>query len=256
MIVTLSGKGGAGKTSVAALILDELARTEFCAGRILVIDGDPAMTLHMALDFPEPAATVADVRDSVTLDAKTVRTLPPGTSPADFVHSRLREAGVIAPHRLRQMPFDLMAMGQGEGPGCYCSVNRALADALKQIVERYVLVLIDNEAGVEHLSRLRVGRVDLFLVVTTPGRAAWAVAQRALISARQAGMKLGEIGIIVNRAAGGPASGNGWGLAVNVPHSDELVTLDTAGRPAVELPDRSAARAALRPIVERLLRCA
>ncbi len=255
MIVTLSGKGGTGKTSLATLILDELARAGY-AGLVLAVDGDPAMTLHMALGFPEPAATVADVRDSITLDAKTVRNLPAGTTPAAYVRGKLEEAGVIAARRLRQMPLDLMAMGQGEGPGCYCDVNRALAAALEHTRERYALVMIDNEAGVEHLSRLRVGRVDLFLVVTTPSRAAWAVAQHGLISARQAGMKLGEIGTIVNQVSGGPASGNGCGLTVNVPHSSELAVLDSGGRPAVELPDGAAARLALSPIVERLLQCA
>ncbi len=254
MFVTLSGKGGAGKTSLSALILDELARAGY-AGPLLAVDGDPAMTLHMALGFPEPAATVATVRDSVTLDAKTVRTLPPGTSPADFVHTQLRLAGAIVSRCLRQMPFDLMAMGQGEGPGCYCDVNRALADALKQIMGRYVLVLIDNEAGVEHLNRLRVERVDLFLVVTTPSPAAWATARRVQSTARQSGMMLGETCTVANRTVdSAPAFNNG--LTVSVPHSGELAALDTGGRPAVELPDGAAARLALRPIVERLLQCA
>jgi CO dehydrogenase maturation factor len=254
MIVTLSGKGGVGKTSLTALLLDELARAGY-AGPAMAVDGDPAMTLHMALGFPEPAATVAAVRDSVTLDAKTVRGLPAGTTPAAYVRGKLEETGVIAARRLRQMPLDLMAMGQGEGPGCYCDVNRALATALEHTRERYALVLIDNEAGVEHLSRLRVGRVDLFLVVTTPSPAAWATARRIQSTARQSGMILGETCTVVNRMLGSaPAFNNG--LTVSVPHSSELAVLDSGGRPVVELPDGAAARLALRPIVERLLQCA
>jgi CO dehydrogenase maturation factor len=254
MIVTLSGKGGAGKTSLSALILDELARAGY-AGPVLAVDGDPAMTLHMALGFPEPVATVADVRDSVTLDAKTVRGLPAGTTPAAYVRGKIKEAGVVAARHLRRMPLDLMAMGQGEGPGCYCDVNRALAVALEHTRERYALVLIDNEAGVEHLSRLRVGLVDLFLVVTMPSPAAWATARRILATARQVGMALGETCTVVNRAVGS-ASEFHDGPTVSVPHSSELAVLDAGGRPAVDLPDGAAARLALRPIVERLLQCA
>jgi CO dehydrogenase maturation factor len=254
MIVTLSGKGGAGKTSLSALILDELARAGY-AGPVLAVDGDPAMTLHMALGFPEPVATVADVRDSVTLDAKTVRGLPAGTTPAAHVRGKLEEAGVIAARRLRQMPLDLMTMGQGEGPGCYCDVNRALAAALEHTRERYALVLIDNEAGVEHLSRLRVGRVDLFLVVTTPSPAAWATARRILGTARQVGMALGETCTVVNRAVGSTCAFHD-GPTVSVPRSSELAVLDAGGRPVVDLSDGAAARLAVRPIVERLLQCA
>ena len=254
MITTISGKGGVGKTSLTALLLDELARAGYDRP-VMAVDGDPAMTLHTALGFPEPVATVANVRDSITLDAKTVRSLPAGTTPAAYVRGKLEEASVIVARRLRQMPLDLMAIGQGEGPGCYCSINQALGVALEHTRGRYALVLIDNEAGVEHLSRLRVGRVDLFLVVTTPSPAAWATSRRILGTARQAGMAMGETCTVVNRTVGSmPAFNNG--PTVGVPHSSELMALDSAGRAAVELPDGAAARMALRPIVERLLQCA
>jgi CO dehydrogenase maturation factor len=253
MLATISGKGGVGKTSVAAIILDEMARHGF-TGRVLAVDGDPAGTLHLALGVPAPPATVAHVRDSTRLDARTVRGLPPGTSPASYVLGQLQAAGVIAESRLRDMPLDLMAMGQGEGPGCYCSINGALAMVLEQIIERYALVLVDNEAGLEHLSRYRIRRVDLFLVVTTAGRAARSVARRILETARQVGMELVETGTIVNRVS----SSNGIhsyrsGLSVSVPESRELAALDLGGLPAVRLPDESPLRAALHPLVKKLM---
>lgn len=253
MIVTVSGKGGVGKTSLAALILDELARREY-TGRVLAVDGDPASTLHLALGLPEPAVTVADVRDSTTLDARTVRSLPAGISPIDYVLGQLQEAGALVNHRLREMPLDLMAMGQGEGPGCYCSINNALAAALKQIRDYYALVLIDNEAGLEHLSRYRIERVDLFLVVTTPGQAAWSVARRILETARQAGMELGETGTLVNRVSSSNGRGSSRnGFAVAVPNSHELAALDLGGQPVVLLPDDSPVRVALQPVVEKVI---
>lgn len=253
MIVTLSGKGGVGKTSLSALVLDELARRGY-SGRVLAVDGDPATTLHLALGLPEPTATVADVRDSINLDAKTVRSLPAGTSPIDYVLEQLQAAGVLVSHRLREMPFDLMAMGQGEGSGCYCSINNALGAALEQIRGHYSLVLIDNEAGLEHLNRYRIKRVDLFLVVTTPGQAAWSVARRILETARQVGMELGETGTLVNRVSSSNGRGSFRnGLAVAVPTSHELTALDLGGQPVVLLPDSNLVRAALQPIVDRMV---
>ncbi len=173
-IIALSGKGGVGKTSLSALILDELARRRY-NGRVLAVDADPAMTLYLALGLPEPAATVASVRDETKLDAQAVRNLPAGISPAANMLQELARAGVLAKHRLRRMPLDLLAMGQGEGPGCYCRVNSALKKVLSWITEKYDLVLVDNEAGLEHLSRYRLGRVDLFLIVATPNPAAMRV---------------------------------------------------------------------------------
>jgi CO dehydrogenase maturation factor len=253
MIATISGKGGVGKTSLAALLLDELARRGY-TGRVLAVDGDPASTLHLALGAPMPPATLAQVRDATRLDAGTVRRLPPGTSPAGYVLGQLQAAGAIAESRLRDMPLDLLAMGQGEGPGCYCGVNGALAMVLEHIMGRYALVLVDNEAGLEHLSRYRIRRVDLFLVVTTPGQAAGSVARRILETARQAGMELVETGAIVNRVPSAHGVYAQWnGLAISAPESHELAALDLAGLPAVRLPDESPLRAALHPLVEKLL---
>jgi CO dehydrogenase maturation factor len=253
MLVTISGKGGVGKTSVTSILLDELARHRF-SGRVLAVDGDPAGTLSLALGLPEPLATLAQVRDATRLDARTVRGLPPGTSPAGYVLGQLQAAGVLAGRRLRAMPLDVLAMGQGEGPGCYCSINGALATVLEHILARYALVLVDNEAGLEHLSRYRIRRVDLFLVLTTPGGAAWSVARRILETARRAGMELVETGTLVNRVS----ASNGVhayrnGLSIALPESRELAALDLGGLPAVHLPDTSPLRAALHPLVDRLL---
>ncbi len=96
MIVALSGKGGVGKTTLLAVLLDELARRNY-PGRMLAVDADPAMTLHLALGLPEPTATVAQVREAVELDAKTIRSLPPGTTPADYLLERLQAAGYWPP---------------------------------------------------------------------------------------------------------------------------------------------------------------
>lgn len=252
MLVTLSGKGGVGKTTLLAVLLDELARLDY-PGRVLAVDADPAMTLHLALGLPEPGATIAQLRESVELDAKTVRNLPAGTTPAAYLRERLQTAGVVARHPLRGKAFDLLAMGQGEGPGCYCRVNAALKTVLHGLAGGYDLVLVDNEAGLEHLSRYRLGRVALFLVVTTPQPAAQAVARRVVATARAAGIEIEESGWIFNRAAAGFAPPPGE-LALAAPSSQALIALERCGQPVVSLPDNDPLRLALAPLLTRIKR--
>jgi CO dehydrogenase maturation factor len=193
------------------------------------------------------------VRDATRLDAGTVRSLAPGVTPAEHLRGRLEQAGVIAPHRLRAMPLDLLALGRGEGPGCYCSINSTLARVLEGVLAHYALVAIDNEAGLEHLSRYRVKRVDLFLVVSTPGRAAWLVARRILDTSRAAGMYIGATGVVVNRVdAPHAARSTSEGVVVLAPESPELAALDREGRPVVALGADSPLRRALGPIVDRV----
>jgi CO dehydrogenase maturation factor len=252
MMVTLSGKGGTGKTSLAALLLDEIAGRDY-PGPVLAVDGDPASTLALALGLAEPPATMADVRDATRLDAGTVRTLAPGVTPASHLRGLLEQAGVVAPRRLRDMSLDLMALGPGEGPGCYCSINNTLARVLEGVMAHYALVVIDNEAGLEHLSRYRVKQVDLFLVVSTPGRAAASVASRILATTCEVDMRIGATGSIVNRVDAPQGAWLASGeLAVMVPESPGLAILDRSGEPAVALSADSPVRRALQPIVDRV----
>lgn len=256
MIVSITGKGGVGKTTLLAILLDELARCN-CPGPVLAVDADPATTLHLALGLPQPEATVADVRDMTSLDAQTVRSLPEGSTVSTYVRDKLRETRVVGHYRLRQMEFDLIAMGQGEGPGCYCNINRALSMALGQIVSAYRLVLVDNEAGLEHLSRYRLPQADLLAVVVTPGQAAQAVGQRVLATARQVGMVIEATWTIFNQAPTGyRPGGEATGVTVMVPTSLALTRLEQQGQPAVALPADDPVRAALQPLVEGIRLCA
>jgi CO dehydrogenase maturation factor len=256
MIVSVTGKGGVGKTSLCAILLDELARCDY-PGPVLAVDADPATTLHLALGLPQPEATVADVRETTSLDAQTVRSLPEGSTVSTYVRDKLWEAGVISHHRLRQMALDLMAMGQGEGPGCYCQINRALSTALSQVVSAYRLILVDNEAGVEHVSRYRLPQADLLLVVVTPGQTAQVVGRRVLATARQVGMAIETTWMIFNQAPTGyrlPTDETGVTLAA--PVSPALTELEFQGQPAVALPADDPVRAALQLLVEGIRRCA
>lgn len=248
MLITVSGKGGVGKTTITALLVDELLRHNY-PGRLLVVDADPAQTLHLALGVAEPEATLAQVRDTTPLNAAAIRGLPEGSSPAGLVWGRLANENVIVPRTLRGRNFDLMAMGHGEGAGCYCAINSALSEALNAILENYDAIIVDNEAGLEHLSRYRIKQVDLFLIVVRPGRSAQVVGEQVQRIAEQVGMQLLEVGYILNQAetvANQPAS-----LSV-LSHSLELAMLDQQARAAIELSTAAPQRFNLLPVVERI----
>ncbi len=252
-IVSLSGKGGVGKTTLTALILDELARKGF-PGPVLAVDGDPAMTLHLALGLPTPPATVADIRDDTALDAKTVRNLPVGITPADYVAQQLTAAGVLRRVSLRQMPLDFLSMGRREGHGCYCSINKALTTVLNDILGRYPLVVIDNEAGLEHLNRYRLHRVDYFLTVATPARPAIAVAQNIHATARQVGMDIAADGLLLNRVNGiRPQIDDNTEVVSVLPDDRLLFDMEIGGYPIVGLPDSHPLRRALSAVIDHIL---
>lgn len=248
MLITISGKGGTGKTTITALLIDELLHQDR-AGRLLAVDADPAQTLHFALGVEPPRTSLAQVRETTSLSAAAIRDLPPDVTPAQHVKEKLVQTGVIATRSLREHRFDLMAMGHGEGAGCYCAINSALGQALASIIDNYDLILIDSEAGLEHLSRYRLQQVDLFLVVTTGGRASLAVSGHIMDVARQVGMEIEETGIILNRL---PAGVEADEALAAVPDSPVLSHFDISGKAAVELAGGSAPRRALNPIIERI----
>lgn len=254
MLIALAGKGGVGKTTIAAVLTDELMRQQF-EGKILIIDADPAMTLSLALDVIPPAWTLADVRDSTPLNARQVKSLPPGTSPESFIRDKLINHGVIAQRQLRGIPFDLLVMGYSEGPGCYCRVNGALTQALASIKRMYDLVILDNEAGLECISRYQLKQIDLFLIVLTPARSSWLVADRIKQVADLLDLEIGESWLMYNRTQNQYLS-KGHQNAIFLPDCETIASLDRQGGPLLALADGHPLRKALEPIVERICPCA
>ncbi len=246
--IGLVGKGGTGKTTIAALLLSVLMKAGV-PGPILGVDADPASTLHYTLGVPEPRATVAGVREQLQ---KAVRRRDPEALLR--VQQVLDEAQVIAEI---QPNWHLLAMGQGEGPGCYCSVNANLGVALEALLGRYTWIVIDNEAGVEHLSRCRIQHVDAFLVVAQPARVSQQVARRILDTAQSVGITWQAAGLILNRSNGENGLANGGELPdlplwARIPDDQTVGFLEMARESPHSLEVDFPALRAVRSLMERI----
>jgi len=183
--IAISGKGGSGKTTIAAMIV------RFLAGRgksILAVDADANCCLGQMLGI-EAGITVAQLREKT-------KASQPTTTGMDKV--RAFEYG-IAQAVVESKEFDLLAMGRPEGPGCYCAVNNLLRTFLDGLSQSYDFVVIDNEAGMEHLSRRTTNNVDLLCIVAEPTKAGMITAERIFHLAKNLPVTVKNIGVIFNR---------------------------------------------------------
>jgi CO dehydrogenase maturation factor len=186
--IAIAGKGGTGKTTVAALLVSRLVAT----GRtpVLAVDADPNSCLDAALGV-EVRQTVGRVREAARDLAG--QGIGSGVSKQQMLELKIAESLVEAD------AFDLIAMGRCEGPGCYCYANNVLKRVIEQLADEYPVVVVDNEAGLENLSRRIVRKVDLLVMVTDPSRAGLTTVARLYELAREMGLDYGSLAIVVNR---------------------------------------------------------
>lgn len=242
--VAMAGKGGTGKTTVAGLLIGFLLRKGFQP--ILAVDADANANLNEVLGV-EVHATVGEAREGMKGD------LPPGMTRDLFMEMKLEQALVEAEG------YDLMVMGRPEGAGCYCHANTLLSKYMDRLCDNYKVVVMDNEAGMEHISRLVSRRADLLLIVSDPTQRGLQAATRIRDLARELNLDIGKAYLIINRVKDGlpPAvkeavEAAGLNLAGCVPEDAVLCDYDTQGRPTVGLPEDSVSIKALNAIFEKL----
>jgi CO dehydrogenase maturation factor len=241
--IAVAGKGGTGKTTISALLIQLLAER----GTVLAIDADPSTNLNMALGLESPD-TVGDVREEM-LTAVRGGQFGVGLDKRAYLESRIAESLV------ESRGVDLLAMGRPEGPGCYCAANNMLRANIDKIGSSYDYVVIDNEAGLEHLSRQTTRDVDALVLVTDPTLRGLVAAARAQALVGELRTHVGRIGLVVNRVRGDlpPAlqsaiEEHGLTLWAVIPEEPTIGALDAGGRPLAELPSDSPIREAVREV--------
>lgn len=257
--IALAGKGGTGKTTIAGMVIKYLMQTQ--PGAILAIDADPSSNLNLVLGL-ELEWTVGDIREDLLAQVKqtltaggaAMGTLPGGVSKRDYLDYQVRSS-VSEGDR-----FDLVAMGRSEGPGCYCAVNHNLREVVDAISRNYRYVVIDNEAGMEHLSRRTTRDVQHLLIVTDPTQRGIVAAERIAGFRHQLDIHIENTGLILNRLSGdipAPLQARIDQMDIPllgvVPADEQLMEFEFSGRPLIELGDESPVYTAVARIMEKIL---
>lgn len=251
-VIAVAGKGGVGKTTLSGMLIQSLCNM----GKrpVLAVDADANANLNEVLGV-EVEMSLGDVREMV-LTAETSKTnpIPKGMTKADYTEIMFQRC------LAEDDDFDLLVMGRTQGKGCYCFVNGLLQTQLAKLVPNYQYVLVDNEAGMEHISRGILPKVDTIILVSDCSRRGVQAAGRIAELTRECGMKPTTMGLIINRAPGGVLNAGtqeeiekqGLTLLGVVPHDDQVYEYDCDGKPTVTLPADSPVRKALNEIISKL----
>ena len=243
--IALAGKGGVGKTTISAMVIKYLIQTYNHS--VLAIDADPSSNLNMVLGL-DLEWTVGDIREDLLNQVKksllasgaAMGALPGGVSKHDYLDYQIRSSLSEGDR------FDLIAMGRSEGSGCYCAVNHNLREVIDAISKNYNYIVIDNEAGMEHLSRRTTRDVQHLLIVTDPTQRGIVAAERIAAFRHEMDIRIDNTYLILNRMFGEipeplqeRIDALDFPMVGVVPADSELTSMEFSGRPLVEIEDNS-----------------
>jgi len=187
-VIAVAGKGGTGKTTISAFIIDWLAKE--LKGTILASDADPNSNLADALGLKE-GETIVGILEGI---ANSTDTVPAGMTKERYIDLKVQESLVETPR------FDLLVMGRPEGPGCYCYANNVLRGIIEKLEKNYDYIVMDNEAGMEHLSRRTRRKIDLLLLVSDATVVGIRSAKRIMDLANELEIEITKSTLLVNRS--------------------------------------------------------
>jgi CO dehydrogenase maturation factor len=249
-VLAVSGKGGTGKTTISGLVIQYLV--EKGLGPVLAVDADANSNLNMVLGV-ELTSTVGAVREDLGRKIQKGE-VPAGMPKQDLLEMQIEQAMV------ETKEFDFLGMGRAEGPGCYCAVNNMLRTFLDRISENYNFVVIDNEAGMEHLSRRTSRGIDVMFVTSDPSIRGLETAVRIKNLARELELDIRKFMLVITRAVlpldpnlAAAAEETGLDIAGIIPIDESVVRVDAAGEPLSELAPDSVARLAVNGIMDGVL---
>ncbi|MFH1059732.1 MAG: AAA family ATPase [Pseudomonadota bacterium] len=243
--IAVAGKGGVGKTTVAGFLVRWLVDKGLSP--VLAVDADANSNLNEVLGLTVEE-TLGEAREGMKKGQSQ------GMTKNLFIEMKVNQCLV------ESRGFDLIAMGHPEGAGCYCAANHLLTECMDKLAENYRYLVVDNEAGLEHISRVTTQRADLFILVSDPSQRSLTAAQRAGELARDMGIIKGETHLILSMVRADPnplqvqnIARLGLDLAGWIPDDPELAGYDQGGKPTSELPPDNPAKAAAYAIFDRLL---
>ena len=235
-IIAVAGKGGTGKTTLCGLMIRYL----LAKGKspVLAVDADANANLHEVLGL-EIAESVGALREKAMAEVKD---LPLGVTKEQYIEQRIHEILV------ESSGVDLMTMGRPEGPGCYCYANHLIRKYSERIGQSYKYVIMDNEAGLEHLSRRTTQGVDALVISTDETLRGLRTVQRILDIIVELQLDIKKTYLVVNRSLNGltdafhsAIDGMRVQFLCAIPSDKVLIQYDLEGKPLVDLPDNSLA---------------
>jgi len=244
--IALAGKGGTGKTTVAGMLIRYLVKT----GRtpVLGVDADSNANLNEVLGM-EVTDTIGNAREEMK------KGIVPGGMTKDIFMSMKLEQAIV-----ESTGYDLIVMGQPEGSGCYCAANTLLTGFLEKLTGNYPYIVMDNEAGMEHISRLTTRNVDLLLLVSDTSRRGIQAAIRINKLAMELNIGFAKSGLIINRCKEDPSEHilqlleeNELELLGTLPDDRTVYEYDFEGRPTVDMPEENPAITASEKIFEPII---
>jgi len=248
-LIAVSGKGGVGKTTVSALIVRQLLKGNKTP--VLAIDADPNSCLDAALG-QRVVSTIGSVREETKEEA--AKGAVTGVSKQEMLRLKIAESIVEA------SGFDILAMGRPEGPGCYCYANNVLKAAIGEISGQYPYVVLDNEAGLENLSRRIVQALDVLVMVSDPSNAGLGTLMRLYDLSKEMQIQYRKLVIIINRIRNGLpsrmeeiASYTHADLIVGLPDDAELASFAEEGRSFLEIEDDNRVLALIDTVLDQNL---
>ena len=234
-VIALAGKGGTGKTTTSALLLKYLTARKMTP--ILAVDADANANLNELLEL-DVGTTLGEIRQELKGD------IPSGMSRDQYMEMKIHQS------LIEESGFDLMVMGQPDGPGCYCAANQYLAMTMDKLAENYKYIIVDNEAGMEHLSRMNLSSIDYLLIISDPSARGIMTARRIANITEPLKLEVKNQFLIVNRTPDPvpPALQEKIDEAVNdadldlagiISSSDDLINQELSGKSYLQLEDDS-----------------
>jgi len=231
MIIALAGKGGVGKSSISSQLILQLSKK----GLVLAVDADPNTNLPDKLGMTA-GTSIGEIRNRIV---KNPDSIPGNMSKHEYVSLEVRKA--MHEHD----NVDLLVMGRPEGEGCYCFMNNVLRECFDSMLKNYKFTVVDNEAGMEHLSRKILPRADVLLLVSDPTRIGIRTAARLSSVASEVGMEIGRKILVINNLPGelpdelsNEAKVCGFNEVVPIRHDPHVYTAGLEGS-ALKLPSGS-----------------